>query len=485
VSAVRATRRGADPAQTLGMAFLGAIAVHIVVALAVNIAVEPVQFVVPGADKAGAAAAATAEPDPPLEPTCVGDAVLAAGARGAACVTPFAADPAACFAEVAATLAAERARCVASADPLAVQIVSMTPQDVARIDPEPMLELLDQVQQEKLQEQMQQQQQQQVAELVKQEQQRQQQLAKQAAQVVETARPSVEVAPDNARFLSDYDTKTEKETVARGSRKEDMVAKSSPEELAVKDKPREAAVAKPPEDRIPGTNPDAPDAPGKLSMRAPGAISPGVAEQQATTRGRADAIEAARGDGYQAKRGDGSIDQQRVDPSETRGATGGGGGTPQVPDLHPSKDVLERAIGGGSVDHLEEVDSGDETSLNAKRWVHASFFNRLKRQVAQNWEPAAVWRRHDPSGAVYGFKSRVTQLRVSLDARGKLAKPPTVIRASGVDVLDDEAVRAFEAAAPFPNPPDALVQDGMITFEFSFHFEIGAPRTSWRVLKQM
>ena len=56
----------------------------------------------------------------------------------------------------------------------------------------------------------------------------------------------------------------------------------------------------------------------------------------------------------------------------------------------------------------------------------------------------------------------------------------------GVDVLDDEAVRAFEAAGPFPNPPDGLVQsDGLITFEFSFHFEIGAPRTSWRILRQM
>ena len=49
---------------------------------------------------------------------------------------------------------------------------------------------------------------------------------------------------------------------------------------------------------------------------------------------------------------------------------------------------------------------------------------------------------------------------------------------SGVTELDDEAVRAFHASAPFPNPPDGLAnKDGLITFAFSFYFEIGAPRT--------
>ena len=45
---------------------------------------------------------------------------------------------------------------------------------------------------------------------------------------------------------------------------------------------------------------------------------------------------------------------------------------------------------------------------------------------------------------------------------------------SGVSELDDEAVRAFHAAAPFPNPPEGLVKDDLITFAFAFYFEIGA-----------
>ena len=75
---------------------------------------------------------------------------------------------------------------------------------------------------------------------------------------------------------------------------------------------------------------------------------------------------------------------------------------------------------------------------------------------------------------------------VSLTAKGALEK--VVITApSGVGDLDDEAVRAFHAAAPFPNPPDGLVdgKTGLITFAFSFYFEIGGSHTSWRVIRSM
>src|SRR4029079_1208068 len=129
---------------------------------------------------------------------------------------------------------------------------------------------------------------------------------------------------------------------------------------------------------------------------------------------------------------------------------------------------LEGALGGGSVDPLEDVENGDETALSSKRWVYASFFNRLKRQVAQNWDPVSVYRRRDPTGTVYGFKTRVTEVRVSLSRKGELTKI-LVTTPSGVIELDDEAVRAFKSAGPFPNPPEGLVtKDNQITFAFSF-----------------
>jgi hypothetical protein len=303
-------------------------------------------------------------------------------------------------------------------------------------------------------------------------------------QVVEVVKPKNEKAPDNARLVSEYDVSVDKQTVARGSAKEPMVAKSEPAELAAKQHPKEASMKEPPE-KPPGKDVRAPDAPGAFSMRAPGAIAPAEQPQDAKTRG---AASGERGpivaDGFIPRRGDGGIEQLRREQGELpRGQGGAGGGAPQVPNLKPTDEALERAVGGGSVDHLDDVADGDETSLSAKRWVYATFFNRMKRQVAQNWDPASVWRRTDPDGTIHGFKTRVTELRVSLARNGELAKI-VVTSPCGVAELDDEAVRSFHAAAPFVNPPDGLLsKDGLITFAFSFYFEIGQARTSWHMLR--
>lgn len=102
--------------------------------------------------------------------------------------------------------------------------------------------------------------------------------------------------------------------------------------------------------------------------------------------------------------------------------------------------------------------------------IHASYFKRLKLQVARAWDPTPVWRRADPTGTRYGSKTRITELRVSLSPQGELAKI-LVVSPSGANELDEEAVRAFRIAAPFPNPPAGLLQkDNLFTFGFSLFF---------------
>ena len=57
---------------------------------------------------------------------------------------------------------------------------------------------------------------------------------------------------------------------------------------------------------------------------------------------------------------------------------------------------------------------------------------------------------------------------------------------SGSVELDEEARRAFQVAAPFPNPPDGLVQkDNLITFAFGFYFQLGAQHLQWRLPQAM
>ena len=140
--------------------------------------------------------------------------------------------------------------------------------------------------------------------------------------------------------------------------------------------------------------------------------------------------------------------------------------------LVPSQQQLARAIGGGTEDHLDDIDDGDETSLNAKKWKFSSFWNRVKAQVRDHWKPAEVYRRRDPTGAIYGNKDRYTMLHVQLKPDGSLANV-SLEKPSGVEFLDDEAIEAFKEAQPFPNPPYQLYEkNGMIDFRFGFFFEL-------------
>jgi TonB family protein len=139
--------------------------------------------------------------------------------------------------------------------------------------------------------------------------------------------------------------------------------------------------------------------------------------------------------------------------------------------LMPSPAQLARAIGSGTQDALKDIEDGPETALNSKQWRFASFFNRVKHQVQEHWHPDEVYRRRDPSGAIYGRTSRLTIVRVHLKPDGQLANI-ALEQPSGLEFLDDEALQAFRAAQPFPNPPRQLVNDGVISFSFGFLFEI-------------
>ncbi len=427
-----------------------------------------------------------------LKTSCLGDAAFGSTMRYSLCLAPWIDDTDGCLKAAELDMWMDFSACRMQHSPDAVASIAMlearAADTITPIDPEPLLEMLKEQEQPQPEKPK-------PPELQVQQPPQQQPPPppppppppqQRPAQVVETAKPDTEKEPENARLLAEHNTATEKQSVARGSVTEPMVAKSKPEELAAKQAPKESSIQEQVPDRLPGANKDAPDVKGSLAMRRPGVQTPADVQQDQKTRGSSMGSLGPVGfDGISPRKGDGSFEQQRKERSEIpRGQTGAGGGAPTVPNLKPSPEVLERVVGGGSVDHLDDVADGDETSLNAKKWVHASFFNRLKRAVRQNWDPGTVWRRLDPSGQVHGFKTRVTGVRVSLTTTGQLAKV-VVVQSSGVSALDDEAVKAFNGAAPFVNPPKELAKDGLITFEFGFHFEVGGPSSSWRVIRSM
>lgn len=124
----------------------------------------------------------------------------------------------------------------------------------------------------------------------------------------------------------------------------------------------------------------------------------------------------------------------------------------------------------GTMDAIrEDIEEGDANVLNSRRFKFASFFNRVRDQIAQEWRPAEVHAARDPDGSKYGLRRRHTRLFISLNADGSLRRI-RLEHSSGVDFLDEEAIRAVRAAAPFSNPPQGLVDPHIDGIEFSFGF---------------
>jgi TonB family protein len=139
--------------------------------------------------------------------------------------------------------------------------------------------------------------------------------------------------------------------------------------------------------------------------------------------------------------------------------------------LRPSQEVLER-IAGGPMMSFEGMEEGESTVLNAREFKYATYFNRVYRGIGGQWDPERAYQLRDPGLSIYPVQDRRTVLHLKLDATGAV-KELRLVKGSGLGFLDQEAMRAIRAAAPFPNPPSAIVHDGeidygQIVFTFSF-----------------
>jgi TonB family protein len=295
---------------------------------------------------------------------------------------------------------------------------------------------------------------------------KEQEAPKPPGQVVEIGRPQQERRPKDARYAAEFDSSVEREIkkIGRIQAETRSVAPSA-----------EAAGANGAAPPTSASQPARP--PGLLAMRTPVARSPTAAP--APNEGPPPTPEDPR-----ARTEDGALPapSPRSIPEQAPVQAAPGATLPEVQRplaLLPTGTQVARAVGAGTQDHLPDVQEGDGTALNAKSWRFASFFNRVKRQVVENWKPVPEYEKRDPTGRIYGAGMRVTILRIALKPDGALASL-AVEQPSGLDFLDDVAVEAVKRGQPFVNPPPQLVEtkSGLITFRFGFFFEVGsAPRT--------
>ena len=68
-------------------------------------------------------------------------------------------------------------------------------------------------------------------------------------------------------------------------------------------------------------------------------------------------------------------------------------------------------------------------------------------------------------------QDKITRLLIILSTRGTLVKVQ-VVSDSGVRDLDEAAVEAYRSAAPFPNPPQGIIDpDGTVKIRWDFILE--------------
>jgi TonB family protein len=288
-----------------------------------------------------------------------------------------------------------------------------------------------------------------------------------SGQVVDIARPAIEQRPDEAKFLSEYDSKVDRET--KGAVGRTKAGAVLPSQVLPAPAPSPSESRQPPSPLPSSARPSQ----QPLALKGPvGSKVPGP-------QGKSDAVDSVGPDGTVAHQ----HGQGELKPGESMGGGALPGGGPKL-NLAPSQRALQQALGEGegSPDYLGDLDEADATGLNAKKWKFAAFFNRMKSLVRDEWHPDQLLSRHDPTGNIYGAKDRVTVLKVELRLDGRV-QDVGVHKTSGVEFLDEEAQSAFRRAQPFENPPQPLADpDGVIRFKFAFIVQLSG-RTSFKVYK--
>jgi protein TonB len=104
--------------------------------------------------------------------------------------------------------------------------------------------------------------------------------------------------------------------------------------------------------------------------------------------------------------------------------------------------------------------NGAPISLDTKDPVYLSYFNRIKLAIEQNWEYPELALR-------YGLQGRLS-LEFSIGTNGQLEQL-RIIRSSGSQLLDDEALRAIRSAAPFP-PIPSWIKAAPVTVSASMEY---------------
>ncbi len=138
---------------------------------------------------------------------------------------------------------------------------------------------------------------------------------------------------------------------------------------------------------------------------------------------------------------------------------------------HLNPQMQEGALSSSTNDYLKNVKAGSQTLLNTKEYAFFSFYQRVRRQLEQYWEPGLRKRLLNMVARgryLASEREHATRLLVTMNVVGTITNVQ-VEDTSGILDLDQAAVDAFNRAGPFPNPPHGMMdQDGKVRVEWEF-----------------
>ena len=127
------------------------------------------------------------------------------------------------------------------------------------------------------------------------------------------------------------------------------------------------------------------------------------------------------------------------------------------------------ALRGGQ--YIQGMKEGESSALNTKEFVFFSYFDRVRKQLDQAWQPIIrenIAHIFKVGRRIASNTDFVTKTLVTLNLKGEVVKVQ-IMEDSGTHELDQAAIDALNKAGPYPNPPKGLVdQQGMVQISWEF-----------------
>lgn len=122
-------------------------------------------------------------------------------------------------------------------------------------------------------------------------------------------------------------------------------------------------------------------------------------------------------------------------------------------------------------EYVKGFKEGETTLLNTREFVFYGYFQRIRESLDRAWERTLrerLTKYFHRGRQLASEQDYLTQIMVSLDPAGRIIRVQ-IIGASGTKDLDDAAIKAFNDAGPFPNPPKGLVDNsGQVLVRWDF-----------------